>query len=46
MVYLYSICRGDVTKFDYITKMNFVFTMNFKSFEHENPDIVKKYGKQ
>ena len=44
MQYFYSLAKGDITKFDDIVKMNFVFCMNVKSYEHENPDIKNYFN--
>jgi hypothetical protein len=44
-VFIYSLCRGDITKRSDILKMNFISVMNWKSFEHENPNIKNRYDK-
>ncbi len=41
--YIYSLAKGDVTKIPEITKLNFIFCMNIKSFEQDNKDIRQYY---
>lgn len=42
-MFFYTLAKGDITKFEEITKLNFVFTMNVKSFEQDNQGIKKYY---
>ncbi len=44
-IFIYSLCRGDITKRDSILKMNFISVMNWKLFEHENKNIKDRYDK-
>ena len=41
--FIYTLAKGDPTKFESIAKLNFVFALNFKSFESENKGITEYY---
>lgn len=44
--FVYSIAKGDATKFEEVTKMNLLFCLTFKSFEKDNPTIERYYNER
>ena len=43
--FIYSLAKSDITKFEQILQMNFIFTLNMKSFESENKPLYERYNK-
>lgn len=41
--YLYTLAKGDITKMESIAKLNFIFSLTYKSYELENKAISEYY---
>ena len=44
--FVYSLAKGDPTKFDELLKLNFLFSLTFKSFEKDNKHVEQYYNGQ
>lgn len=41
--FAYHLVKGDITKMEAVMSLNFVFVLNFKSFEVENKNVFEYY---
>jgi hypothetical protein len=39
---LYGLCKGDITKWEEVTKLNFIFCLNWLSYEKMKNEIEQK----
>jgi len=43
---LYGLCKGDITKWEEVTKLNFIFCLNWLSYEKMKGEIEQKQFKE
>jgi hypothetical protein len=41
--FAYQLAKGDIKQFEAVLNLNFIFVLNFKSFELENKNIFEHY---